>query len=297
MVDMTDYPIIEIPEIRVPGKPLGRTKVNHDPESLRYAVQETAAPATVRWERRVPVFDQGNLGSCTGNAAAGVLGTDPFFTTLANLNDTEALAVKLYSAATKLDSDPDNYPPTDTGSDGLSVAKACKNAGYISGYQHILSLAAAHAAIQSGPFIVGANWYADMDNPDSDGLITVGGYLRGGHEFECVGYDVSTGLWEFVNSWGPNYGKEGHFFLSDADFSYLLSQQGDATTFVPLTQPAPTPTPPAPVPTPVPTPTPDPGAAPFPVAAVDPWLASPHSWAKATVAAKAVKAWLAKGGK
>jgi hypothetical protein len=40
----------------------------------------------------------------------------------------------------------------------------------------------------------------------------------------------------------------------------------------------------------VPTPQPETG---FPWADVEPWLASPHWWSKATVAAKAVKAWKA----
>lgn len=57
MVDMTDYPIIEIPEIRVPGKPLGRSRVNHDPRSLAYAVEPAGVPVSVRWERVAPIFD------------------------------------------------------------------------------------------------------------------------------------------------------------------------------------------------------------------------------------------------
>ncbi|MFC4587824.1 hypothetical protein [Sphaerisporangium corydalis] len=32
-----------------------------------------------RWERALPILDQGDLGSCTGNAAAGALGTAPYW--------------------------------------------------------------------------------------------------------------------------------------------------------------------------------------------------------------------------
>jgi len=49
-------------------------------------------------------FDQGALGSCTGNAMAGVLMTDPIWVPGRNL--TEVDAVKLYKAATKLDNVP-----------------------------------------------------------------------------------------------------------------------------------------------------------------------------------------------
>lgn len=241
-----------IPEQVIPGRRLGR-HVDHDPRSLAYLVPEAATVTTVVWQRVVPVFDQGQVGSCTGNAAAGVLGTVPFDATLpAGLLDDEAEALKLYSAAEVIDG-AGPYPPADQGSSGLSVAKAAKNAGLISGYQHITSVAAAHTAIACGPFIVGTDWHDGMDNPDAHGVVQATGNVRGGHEYECVGYHADTDLWEFVNSWGPSYGLAGHFFYSSATFAALLAAQGDATVFVPVTQPAPTPTP-----------VPTPGAAPFP---------------------------------
>lgn len=242
------------------------------------------------------MLNQGNLGSCTGNATVGVLGTEPYFTALRaafpNAVFNEALAVQIYSAATQIDGDPDHYPPTDTGSDGLSVAKIAQQMGFISGYRHITSINAAHTAIQSGPFITGVSWLSGMDEPDADGLVHATGTLRGGHEFEVIGYDAVSGLWEFVNSWGTSWGKGGHFFLSDADYTRLLADDGDATQFVPITQPAPTPTP-QPAPGPVsPTPAND-----FPLDAVTPWLNSRVYSTKGCAAQKAIKQWLANGGK
>ena len=238
-----------IPEDVIPGKRLGR-HVNHDPRSLLFKVPETATPTTVFWDRKVPVFDQGNLGSCTGNAAAGVLGTSPFYETLpSGFLDDENEAVALYSEATKLDGYSGSYPPDDTGSDGLSVAKAAQKAGLISAYQHITSIGGAHTAIQAGPFITGVNWYSSMDNPTRDGLVVVSGTVRGGHEFVCHGYDAGKDLWWFTNSWGTGWGANGRFCMSTASFSRLLSEQGDATTFLPVTAPTP---PPAPTPTPTP---------------------------------------------
>jgi hypothetical protein len=229
----------------VPGKPLGR-HVNHDPRSLAYKVVPDGTAKTVRWERETPVLDQGDLGSCTGNAAVGVLGTRPFRETLvatAKLDEDEAVAI--YSAATRIDNYAGTYPPTDTGSDGLSVAKACQAAGLISGYTHITSLAAAKTAIQAGPFIVGTDWRSGMDTPDDQGVVKATGSVRGGHEYECIGYDAGLDLWEFVNSWGPSWGKSGHFFYTSATFSTLLKADGDGTVFVPNSQPAPQPNPPA----------------------------------------------------
>jgi hypothetical protein len=253
-----DAPVTEPIALR----PLGRI-VRHDPRSLQYLVPETTTPQSAKWERKIPVLDQGSLGSCTGNATVGVLGTLPFWDTLTiteqeSMNEDEA--VKVYSLATQLDDVSGTYPPDDTGSSGLGAAQAAKKLGLINGYMHITSVAAAQQAIQAGPFITGVNWYEGFDSPDANGLVEIGGQIRGGHEFEVIGYDATQGLWEAVNSWGTSYGVGGHFFFSDASFARLLSEQGDATTFVPLTQPAPIPTP---VPTP-PAPTPPPGPNPPP---------------------------------
>jgi papain like protease len=240
-----------IDEIAVPGRPLGR-HVRHDSRSLAYQVVPDGTVATVRWDRTIPVLDQGQVGSCTGNAAAGALGTTPCYPVLPSsvksLNETFALA--LYSAAETIDGD-GPYPPNDNGSSGLSVAKACKNAGLISGYTHITSIAAAQTAIQTGPFIVGSDWYTGMDNPNESGLVTATGTVRGGHEYECIGYNAEADLWELVNSWGTSYGVGGHFFYSTATFKKLLAAQGDATVLLPLAAPTP-------APTPTPTPGPDP---------------------------------------
>lgn len=229
-----------IPETIVEGRRLGR-HVHHDPRSLAFQVHPVGAPATVRWDRVIPVLDQGNVGSCTGNAATGHLGTQPEDATIpGTVTLNEAYALVLYSAAEVIDGD-GPYPPNDNGSSGLSVAKAAKNAGLISGYLHMTSLAACQTAIKTGPFIVGVDWYTSMDSPNAQGVVTVSGTVRGGHEFECIGYDTASDLWEFVNSWGTSFGVGGHFFMSSASLTKLLADQGDATQFVPLTQPAPQP--------------------------------------------------------
>lgn len=247
-----------IHEELVEGKRLGR-HVRHDPRSLNYLypAHEVSTLASVRHERHVPVLDQGNLGSCTGNAAEGCIGTGAF---LAAVSDTNAAkptadadkdenqAVALYSAATKLDDYRGTYPPTDTGSDGLSVAKAAQAAGLISGYTHCTDLDSALKALSQQPVITGVNWYSSFDEPDADGLvkITADAYVRGGHEFVLDELDVERQLVGATNSWGTGFGVNGRFYLSWSDLGRLLSEQGDVTAFVPATQPAPTPTPPSP---------------------------------------------------
>lgn len=270
--------------------------VFHDPRSLAYQVAADGTVADAQWQRVIAVLDQGAVGSCTGNAAVGQLGTQPDDEALAaliaaGLTLDEALALVIYSGAEDIDGD-GPYPPNDNGSSGLSVAKVCVARGYISGYRHMTSLPACQTAIQTGPFIIGVNWYDSMDNPDAAGLVAVSGSIRGGHEVEVIAY--RGGLWELVNSWGLGYGLAGHFFMADASLGRLLGEQGDATQFVPLSQPAP-------VPTPVPTPTPTPPA-PTPVGrsvtftakqahAIDRWASEPHHFSHA--ANVAAHDWLA----
>jgi hypothetical protein len=250
-----------IPELPGAGR-LGR-HVRHDPRSLSYQVPEgdLAGLKSVRWARHIPVLDQGALGSCTGNAAEGCVGTSPLFEAIpdSDLNKPGAVpnvdedqAIALYSAATSLDGYAGEYPPEDTGSDGLSVAKACVAAGLISGYRHATSLNAALTALASTPVITGVNWYDSFDSPAADGLITIkpGAQVRGGHEFVVDELDVAKQRIGFTNSWSESWGKSGRGYLSWADFGRLLSEQGDVTVFVPLTQPAPTPTPTPPGPVP-----------------------------------------------
>ena len=85
------------------------------------------------------VLDQGQLGSCTGNAGTGALGTQPFYdavgsTVMPDPNDeaaAEQFAVQLYSDATVVDGYPGDYPPDDTGSSGLAICKVLKSRGTI----------------------------------------------------------------------------------------------------------------------------------------------------------------------
>lgn len=238
-----------IPELE--GTWPGRTgrHINHDSRSKSFRTPKATTQVSKKWARQTPTLNQGDLGSCTGNSSCGVLGTDPFFPTLADkikagLKLDEPEAVNIYGLATQLDSYAGQYPPTDTGSDGLSAAKACQKLGFISGYTHALSMDDFINGMQNGPAISGTNWYTGMDSPDANGLVTVTGNVRGGHEFEADELDMENELVGFINSWGTwGLNGTGKFYIKFSDFEKLLSQQGDATFFVPLDQPAPTPTP------------------------------------------------------
>jgi hypothetical protein len=230
----------------IPGRPrpegmaLGRY-VRHDPRSLAYPVMHASAPKPVAilHERRTPILDQGNLGSCTGNAGTGMLGCEPFFDTtpVRGLSLNEAYAVKLYSDATKADDQPGSYPPMDTGSNGLAIATVLKNRGIIDRYEHAFSVSAALAALERAPFIFGTVWLSGMDQPDSKGFVSLSGKVEGGHEIMCREYEpgktLSAGVLTFDNSWSDTWGDKGRFRMTVKQFTYLLKQNGDVTCPVP----------------------------------------------------------------
>lgn len=215
-------------------RPLGR-HVEHDPRSRDYPFEVVAATPLrkVLWRRYGRVLDQGQLGSCTGNAITGALNTSPLRKTGA-ISLTEKDAVSIYEAATIVDGIPGQYPPDDTGSSGLAVCKVAKIRGLISGYRHAFTLAQALQALMVGPVITGVSWYEGFDTPDASGLVTISGQVRGGHEFEVLGYDPTTDLLTAVNSWGTLYGVSGRFHFTSKTWEVLLGQQGDVTVPLPL---------------------------------------------------------------
>lgn len=249
---MKNLKIRHIPERRVPGKPLGR-HVHHDPRSRAYAyvARTGAAYVSAKHQRHIPVLNQGDVGSCTGNACEGAIGTSGIYDALpealrpstTDAAADEAAAVALYSRATQLDGIPGAYPPADTGSDGLSVAKAAKEKGLIAGYLHAFSLDAALKALEQQPIIVGIDWYEGFDNPGATGLIQISGAVRGGHEIVFDEIDADKKIVWFTNSWDTSWGVNGRANMSFDTLGRLLKSDGDATILLPLTQPPPQPKP------------------------------------------------------
>src|SRR3954447_21394317 len=93
-------------------------KQEHRPTNKQYPVTRAlsyAVPVQPKsWKRaRIPL-DQGQLGSCTGNACEMACYEMPGHS--AKVTKTEAQAVALYRRATVLDGFPGTYPPEDTGS-------------------------------------------------------------------------------------------------------------------------------------------------------------------------------------
>lgn len=237
--------------------PLGR-HVEHDDRSRQYGIE--AVPATKFadriWANYIPILDQSDLlaqgiklagdpdalNSCTGNSGVGVIGSAPLWMKqqpslrrlLRDRVQAEIHAIDLYASSTELagftaeDGTPDTYPPHDDGSTGLATAKAMENLGYIGSYTHSFSgVDGLATALQSGPAMVGTNWYEAMFSPKPDGTFEIAGAVAGGHEYVCDAVYVKQKMFRFRNSWTPTWGDEGCFFGTFDQVDRLLGEQGD----------------------------------------------------------------------
>jgi hypothetical protein len=235
------------------GYALGRT-VWHDPASKQYPIVAELPQRdfkSVRHERHIPVLNQGNLGSCTGNAGTGLLGTGFLYNTLplelkarlAEPEFAEDFAVHaLYSPATVIDPYVGAYPPQDTGSSGLSIAKVVKKQlKLIDQYRWAFSWKSLLVGLQENACMVGTAFFDGMERPDRMGLVHPSGDNVGGHEYVCDEFVLlvpgkpfaDDNLLGFTNSWGTRWGVEGRFFMKLGEFREVLQEGGDAVFFIP----------------------------------------------------------------
>ena len=215
-----------------PGMRLGRN-LCLDARSLRFMVERypdaMRAPVTDRhWERVLAILDQGALGSCTGNAGTGALGTQPLFDAVgrsvlpdpADARAAERFAVGLYRDATVVDGYPGVYPPDDTGSSGLAVCKVLRDRHTIHGYRWASTAAGFARLLQDGPVLQGLPWYESFFEPDGAGFVDADPHwadspLAGGHEIEAIAieidpHDLLDSVVTYANSWGTGWGDHGY---------------------------------------------------------------------------------------
>jgi hypothetical protein len=214
-------------------KGLGRL-VEHDPRSLSYPAGRAAgAPQRVFWRHWGRVLDQGQVGSCTGNAITHTLMIDPLRVAGRTLN--EHVAVDLYSRATELDEFPGSYPQEDTGTSSLAVAKAAVEKGYIDRYEWAFGVDHATESLTLGALMIGSVWHEGMFYPDKQGFVERSGDIVGGHEYVLIGREDDT--YVFLNSWSRKWGVHsprtrsdvsgGCFLMTRDTFGSLLDEQGD----------------------------------------------------------------------
>lgn len=235
---------------------LGR-HVLHDPTSRDYDMRalllaEAPPTTTVLWDRVGPIFDQGRcppdvlaeldadpavltVGCCTAAAAFGLLITEPL--ARAGLTYTIDDVLRGYHVETTLDDTvtPGQWPPIDTGSTGLYAMKMLRQRGLIQAYRWAFRLTTTLAYLGHGPVAIGSVWFDSMFTVvDRDGRSTVeispNAVAAGGHEYILDGIDPAARLVRMTNSWGLEWGDDGHAWLTYATLDRLLSEQGDVVT-------------------------------------------------------------------
>lgn len=76
--------------------------------------------------------------------------------------------------------------------------------------------------------VLGIDWYNDMFDPDADGLLHVTGGVAGGHAILANGVSLKRRQVRLENSWGVNWGVDGHAYLGFDDLGTLLAGDGEA---------------------------------------------------------------------
>lgn len=233
---------------------LGRRR-EHDPQSRAFAapLRRTTAPLkSVTHTLAMPHLNQDDKGSCEGETAMEMLGCSlainnrrAFWAKATGKRSTkyptQPDALSCYSLATTLDEFAGSYPPDDTGTSGLGVAKALKQLGGITRYEWTFTWSAFLGALQKRPVMLGTDWYDSMFDHDASGLLTVDGSAAGGHAYLAFAYRPATSLperigctnhwvWDDGSPWGVRIGKhDGCFWLRGVDLEQLLiHEQGES---------------------------------------------------------------------
>jgi Cysteine protease len=217
--------------------------------SARYT--KGALPKSVDLSDNAPskVYDQGNLGSCTGNAIAAAIefdlkkqGLNVFTPSRLFIyynerviegsvgEDAGAMIRDGIKSVRSLGAPPESIWPYSIGKfadkPGKNAYKEAKLHQALSYMRVKQTESQMKSCLASGlPFTLG---FAVYDSFESDEVARTGTVnmpasneaLLGGHAVLCIGYDDATQRFLIRNSWGPSWGNKGNFTLP---YEYLLN--------------------------------------------------------------------------
>ncbi len=218
---------------------------------LSRIAEPVTVPTSVRLDHLVPrILDQGQCGTCVGQAGAGVL--NAYSKHKKNLPDGGLSALYLYSRCKQEDGIPEQegtycrtalkimqkegacpegvMPYSQLPQDaclrlpGVTDVHRQAAAPYrVKAYAALNSLQEIKQALAAGKLVLAAvlitssNW---IDDAGGGFIGKPGGYVLGGHAVMFCGYDDAlsahgaTGYVRGVNSWGAAWGDKGFFWLS-----------------------------------------------------------------------------------
>jgi hypothetical protein len=128
----------------------------------------------------------------------------------------------------------DGNPGSEEGSTLRSASKVLRNVGAIDGYAFAYDLDTIKWwLLNRGPVIAGTIWTNEMNYPDEDGIIGIGGQPLGGHAYLLTEW-TEDGYIGIRNSWGDDWGKKGMAYIKAEDFAEIFKNYGEAVTAVEL---------------------------------------------------------------
>lgn len=211
-----------------------------DPASDNYIHRaKLTRPVSVLHTATAPITDQGDVGACVGFTDLDLINTAKFLRSRRRVWSSsrylpDDLGFSFYSAATREDEWPEEYPPVDVGSSVLGGAKVLKSDGYIDRYEWARDFESFLAALQRQPVMLGTLWTSEMSDPTADGLVRPTGDLWGGHAYMARGVNFRRRRIRCRNHWTRAWGLNGEFDVGFDDMEWLLdgAQQGECV--VPL---------------------------------------------------------------
>ncbi len=225
-------------------------KDSRDFKSVRHLAAPASLPTEFELDKQIPIYDQGNIGSCTANSACscfryevaqltGNFDFDPsrlfqYYNSRAlqgwELEDSGAYIRDAFKAMNKWGlaieslwpykvNDFAKKPPTDVylnGEKNVTVKYAAVDQNLDKIKQTLLS----GAAVSFG-FNVYQSFFGSWAN--STGIMPVpkkNESLQGGHAVTIIGYDDNKKCFLVQNSWGTDWGLHGKFFMP---YSFALN--------------------------------------------------------------------------
>jgi hypothetical protein len=180
----------------------------------------------VSWSNVEPVLDQGQTPHCVGFSGAQWGNTLP----INDKFDNEDGHKFYYTCKTY-----DGQPNQENGSSLRSLAKTLKAASRLTTYAFAATVdETLQWILTKGPVVFGTDWYTGMFNPDSKGIVRPTGFVEGGHAYLAIGYDPTTSMIEFLNSWSAQWGINGRFYMHKNDAVMIFSNRGEGLVAVEL---------------------------------------------------------------
>lgn len=124
----------------------------------------------------------------------------------------------------------DGIPGTDyEGTTVRAGAKVLQTEGLVGTYRWAWDAhTVVNALLTTGPVVVGTWWWTGMWRPDSKDMVYPTGVREGGHAYLINGVNLDRGIVRLKNSWGRDWGRNGHAYMSIEHLDLLIRDWGEA---------------------------------------------------------------------